>query len=99
MNINTNVYKQYVKSGSTRKAPELFYSGVEKAEARKTDSFSLSSNASMFRECGRVIKSAVAEASSPAPDERINAIRQKIQDGSYSVSAGQVADAILGRNF
>ena len=99
MNINTNVYKQYVKSGSTRKAPGSFYIGAQKAVSQKTDSFSLSSNASMFRECGKVIKSAVAEASSPAADERISAIRRSIRDGSYNVSAGQVADAILGRNF
>ena len=97
MNINTNVYKQYVKSGSARVPRNYSYSGTEKASVSKKDSFSLSSEASMFRECGKIIKSAVAEITSPASEDRINALRQQIKNGSYNISSGQVADAILDR--
>ncbi len=97
MKINTNVYKQYVKSGSSKISRNFLYGGTEKTSAEKKDSFSLSSEASMFRECGKVIKSAVAEITAPADGSRINMLKQKIADGSYNVSSGQVADAILDR--
>lgn len=95
MNINTNIYKQYVKSGSSRVSHNYIFGGTEKISAEKKDSFSLSSEASMFRECGKVIKSAVAEITSSADEDRINSLRQQIRNGSYNISSGQVADAIL----
>lgn len=97
MNINTNIYKQYVKSGSAPVPRSYNYSGTEKASVSKKDSFSLSSEASMFRECGKVIKSAVSEITSSASDDRIASLRQQIQNGSYNISSSQVADAILDR--
>ncbi len=97
MNINTNIYKQYVKSGGSRRCPSMQYTAPEKQVAAKTDSFSLSSEASMFKECGRVIKSSVAEITASAGDERINSLRQQIKNGSYNISAEKIADAILER--
>lgn len=95
MNINTNIYKQYVKSGCSRIPRSYSYSGCEKVAAEKKDSFSLSSEASMFRECGKVIKSAVAEITSSAGEDKINSLKQQIENGSYNISSGQIADAIL----
>lgn len=98
MNINTNVYKQYVKSGSSRHCPNFNFSAAgEKSAAVKTDSFSLSSEASMFKECGKVIKSAVSEITSPASEDRINSLRQQIKNGTYNVSSDLIAGAILDR--
>ena len=98
MNINTNVYKQYIKSGSSKRCCGNYsYTPAEKAAAAKTDCFSLSSEASMFRECGKVIKSSVAEITAPASENRINSLRQQIQSGTYSISAENIADAILER--
>ncbi len=97
MKINTNVYKQYVKSGNSKVSRSFFYGGTEKASVEKKDSFSLSSEASMFRQCGGVIKDSVSEITAPASKSRINTLRQQIADGSYNVSSGQVADAILDR--
>ncbi len=97
MNINTNIYKQYVKSGSSKRYCAFSYSPAEKTAAAKTDSFSLSSEASMFRECGKVIRASVAEITSPAGDSRINALKQQIRSGTYNVSSDQIADAILDR--
>lgn len=97
MNINTNIYKHYVKTGSSKRCPNFTYTPAEKTAAAKTDSFSLSSEASMFRECGRVIKSAVSEITSPAGEDKINSLRQQIKNGSYDVSADRIAGAILDR--
>ncbi len=98
MNINTNVYKQYVKSGSSRHCTNLHYTATEKTVAvGKTDSFSLSSEASMFRECGKVIRNSINEITASASEDRINSLRQQIKDGTYNVSSDQIASAILER--
>lgn len=97
MNINTNIYKQYVKSGSSKRCHRYSYSAAETAVAAKKDSFSLSSEASMFKECGKVIRASVAEITAPADDSRINSLRQQIRNGTYNVSSEQLADAILDR--
>ncbi|MGN1482005.1 flagellar biosynthesis anti-sigma factor FlgM [Porcipelethomonas sp.] len=98
MNINTNIYKQYVKSGNSCSRLKYNYSSGEKvSSSSKTDSFSLSSEASMFRECGKTIKNAVAEITSPASDDRIASLKSRIENGNYFVSSGQIADAILDR--
>jgi len=98
MNINTNIYKQYdVKSGSSKRYPNFGYTNVGKTAVAKTDSFSLSSEASMFRECGKVIKASVAEITAPADENRINSLRQQIKNGTYNISSEKIADAILDR--
>lgn len=97
MNINTNVYKQYVKAGSSKQCPKFTFTPAGKTVASKTDSFSLSSEASMFRECGKVIKSSVAEITAPADEDRINSLRQQIKNGTYNISSDMIADAISER--
>lgn len=97
MNINTNVYKQYVESGRTKRIPSYMFGVQEKASPVKTDTFSLSAHASLFRECGKAIKSAVNEVNASASESRIDSLKQQIQSGEYNVSAGSIADAILQR--
>ncbi|MGN0620323.1 MAG: flagellar biosynthesis anti-sigma factor FlgM [Porcipelethomonas sp.] len=100
MNVNTNVYKQYIDSGrSYQKKGPSFASVLEKTASgtNKKDLFSLSSAASVFKENGREIKKAAEEISAPASEEKINDIRQRIRSGSYKVSSSQVADSILSR--
>ena len=99
MNINTNIYKQYIKSGTSCGRMNFnSFSGSGKVSASgKKDSFSLSSEASMFMECGKTIKSAVGSITASASDERIASLKEQISSGNYYVSSGQIADAILDR--
>lgn len=98
MKINTNVYKQYIESGNSRKYPKGLYNGTSnKASSVKKDSFSLSSEASMFMECGKVIRNAVSEITSSAGEEKIELLKQRIASGNYNVSSEQIADSILER--
>lgn len=98
MKIDTNVYKQYIKSGNSRRYPKFSCSDSgNRIAAVKTDSFSLSSEASMFRECGKVIRGAVAEITSSADADRIESLRSRVASGSYYVSSEQIADSILER--
>ena len=97
MNINTNIYKNYVKSGSSKRYNAYNYYPAGKTATIKTDSFSLSSEASMFKECGKVIRASVSEITSPASDSRINSLKQQIRNGTYNVSSDMIAGAILDR--
>ncbi len=100
MNINTNIYKQYVDMGrSYQKKDASFASTLEKTSSGsgKQDLFSLSSAASVFKENGREIKRAAEKISAPASDTKINDLKQKIRSGSYNVPSSRVADSILNR--
>lgn len=67
-----------------------------KKTARNTDKaeFSGSGRASFADTLRTAAKNAAEGSASP---ERIDALRSAVKDGSYSVSAEAVADAILGR--
>lgn len=93
MNIDTNIYKQYVKSGQSRRCLKMQPTAQKKQNTIKTDSFSLSPEASMFKECGKVIKRSIAEITAPASED----IRQQIKAGSYNIPSDKIAGAILDR--
>lgn len=99
MNINTNVYKQYINS---RKAygnytQQVFsLNGTRKNEV-KQDSFSLSAEAALIKESNKTVKNCASDIVKPASDERIQSLRERIINGEYNVSAQQVADSILNR--
>jgi flagellar biosynthesis anti-sigma factor FlgM len=97
MNINTNVYKQYVNSGRARACQKFSLGGAEKAVSVKKDSFSLSPEASALKECSRAVKKAASEITSSASEDRISSLKSRIADGSYNVSSTKIADAILDR--
>lgn len=99
MNINTNVYKQYVNSGSARKCSEfsLGNAGKTVSTSSKKDSFSLSPEASVLKECSKAVKNSAAEITSSVGEERISYLKKHIADGTYNVSSERIADAILDR--
>ena len=51
----------------------------------------------MFAEVDRSTKAIASEVSACAPQEKINSLKAQIAAGTYNVSAGDVADAILSR--
>lgn len=98
MNINTNVYKQYINSGSGygRKIQKTF--GTESRKSGiKQDSLSFSAEAALLKDNVKTVKSYASQITQPESEERIDALRQKIRNGEYNVSAQQVADKILNR--
>lgn len=98
MNINTNIYKQYINSGgSYNKCTQNTFSIHGKKTEIKQDSLSFSAEASLLRANGKVIKESAADIVKPASDERINSLKQQIASGEYNVSANNVADSILNR--
>lgn len=97
MNINTNIYKQYIKPGTSQSHRSFSFNAKAPVSVSKTDSLSMGSEASMFRTCSRAIKGAVSEIVSPAEETRINSLKKQISDGTYYVSSEKVADAILER--
>jgi anti-sigma28 factor (negative regulator of flagellin synthesis) len=102
MNINVgNISGGYIKTdkvGSTGiKAYTNVMSSAGRPAAGQCDKVSISPEASSFREIDNVKKSISSEVSGAGSQERLNSLKAQIQAGTYNVSAGSVADAILGR--
>lgn len=99
MKIGTNVYKQYISSGSGSRIVSRAAENSFSKSPIKQDSLSFSAEAALIKESAKTVKSYVSQISKPASDERINALRGKIKNGEYSVSAQQLADSILNRRI
>ena len=99
MNINTNIYKQYINSGSGygRTVQKTFGVTPGSKTVMKQDSLSFSAEAALIKDNVKTVKNYTAQVTKPASEERIDDLRQKIRNGEYNVSAQQVADKILNR--
>ena len=98
MNINTNIYKQYINSGgSYSNHTQKNFSVHEKKSEKKRDSLYFSSEAAFLKDNIKAIKSCAADIVGLASEERISAIKKSVKNGEYNISAQQVADSILNR--
>ena len=102
MNINfNNVSSGYIKTEKISNAGIKGYTNIMKGTGRTAaaqhDKVSISPEATSFRELDRTAKSIASEVSGSASQDKINSLKAQIQAGTYSVSAGSVADAILDR--
>ncbi|MBP1564515.1 MAG: flagellar biosynthesis anti-sigma factor FlgM [Oscillospiraceae bacterium] len=99
MNINFNVCNGYMKTNEIGSQSLKEFSGIRPAERTvgKHDTVSISSEAASFAEVDRSTKAIASEVSTCAPQEKINSLKAQIAAGTYNVSAGDVADAILSR--
>lgn len=77
MNINTNIYKQYINSGgSYSNHTQKNFSVHEKKSEKKQDSLYFSSEAAFLKDNIKAIKSCAADIVGLASEERISAIRK-----------------------
>lgn len=99
MNINFNVCNGYMKTNEIGSQGIKEYGNIKSAGRipAKQDTVSISSEATMFAEVDRGTKAIASEVSACAPQEKINSLKAQIAAGTYNVSAGDVADAILSR--
>lgn len=98
MNINTNIYKQYINSGgSYSNHTQKNFSVQEKKSEIKQDSLLFSAEASLLKDNIKAVKNCAADIAGPASEERIAALKNRIKNGEYNISAQQVADSILNR--
>ncbi len=63
----------------------------------KHDTVMISPQAASFREVEQNTKAVAAEVNQSVSPEKINSLKAQISAGTYNVSAGDVADAILDR--
>lgn len=63
--------------------------------APRSDTVSFSDDAVARAEAGRVAGGIAAEVESAASPERLEELRAAVENGTYNVPAGDVADAIL----
>lgn len=99
MNIKNvdNVYRQYINSGSAYAGTSKVFKLNGKNTGIKQDSLSFSSEAALLRSNAKTVREYASDITAGESDERINALRRKIQNGEYNVEAKQVADSILNR--
>jgi flagellar biosynthesis anti-sigma factor FlgM len=103
MNINVgNISGGYMKTDKVNSAAGVkAYTNMMASSGRSVsgqrDKVSISPEASSFRELDKTTKSISAEVNGAASQERIDSLKAQIQSGTYNVSAGSVADAILDR--
>ncbi len=103
MNINVgNISGGYMKTEKVGgaagiKAYTNIMASAGRPAAGQHDKVSISPEASSFCELDKTTKSISSEVSASASQEKIESLKAQIQSGTYSVSAGSVADAILGR--
>lgn len=98
MNINTNIYKQYVNSGRNYgRATDKVFTINGKKSVSKQDSLSFSAEAALIKDNTKTVRSYASEITASEPEARIESLRNSIRNGEYNVSAQQVADAILDR--
>ncbi len=99
MKINAPGLEQYqkyvkaVKSGESSAAKTK--SGAVFSE--NTDKVTISQDAALRAEAGRLSAGVTAEVEDSAAPARLEALREAVQGGGYSVPAEDVANAILDR--
>lgn len=100
MNINFNVCSGYMKTDKTGSKNLRDYKGTYmsgKILSGQHDTVSISPEATSFRELDRSTKAIASEVYGSASQEKINSLKAQISAGTYNVSSGDVADAILDR--
>lgn len=88
-------YQTYVKSVKSGEASGA--KAAARAGAGNTDKVTISESAVARAEAGRVAPGIAAEVEGSAGPERLEELHAAVQNGTYSVAAGDVADAILDR--
>lgn len=89
-------YVSSVKSGEVAQADTKAKETKAKgAVAANTDKITFSGEASAKAEIGRVTSTYSAEVNSFGSAERLAALREQVREGTYQVSAEDLADAII----
>lgn len=70
---------------------------ISKTGESKQDRMSFSSTSTSMREMDKKVKDISLEIESKNSKERIQDLKSQIENGTYFVNSGNVADAILGR--
>lgn len=66
-----------------------------KLTSAKTDKVTISGDGAARAEISRLASSIAAEVDSPASSERIDGLRQAVEQGTYNVPSEDIADAML----
>lgn len=96
MNINFGIFNNYIKAqeyGSFAKSTDT---AAERPADKKQDHVRISADAAAYCHAGAAAKTAAAEIDR-ASSAKIEALREAIRNGTYSVPAEDVAGAILNR--
>lgn len=98
MNVNLNVYNNYLKTqeyGTHNKESEP--GTAVKPSGTKQDQVCISADAAAYSARDKQVKAIASEVNAIGSPERLHALHDQIQSGTYQVSPERVADAMLSR--
>ena len=96
MKITSSGLERYQSAVQNAKSSESsLKSKVAGGSAGRADKVTLSENAACRAELSRLASALSSEVEGAASPERLSELRQAVQDGSYHVASGDIADAIL----
>jgi anti-sigma28 factor (negative regulator of flagellin synthesis) len=86
-----NIYNSIIKSSVSASEKEQ-----SKAIGAEKDSLVISSEAKSHSGVGGIVKQAVSEVIKPTASEKLLHLKNEISNGTYHVSGGSIAEAMLG---
>lgn len=99
MKINSStaygIYKANTKKPETDNSFQNAMSSLGKKQ--HTDKISISSEGARQLEIDKVSKSILDEIQTPAPTEKLEQLKAAVQNGSYHIATGDLADALMQR--
>jgi len=92
-----NIYKANARSAMN--CENSVGKSVSSAAPNKMDTISISAQGAQQKETAKLVSSITKEITADADSAKVNALKTAIQNGTYSVSAEKIADAILNGLF
>lgn len=97
--MRVNALKRTYRSDNTAATGNNINNEPKNSDSMSADVISISPDAACRHEIDTTVKKITSEIvnSSQADDDRIESLRTQIQNGTYNISAGDVANAVLNR--
>lgn len=96
MNINFGIFNNYIKAQEYGNFAKSTDAAAERPVDKKQDNVRISADAAAYCHAGTAAKTAAAEIDRTS-SAKIEALREAVKNGTYSVPAEDVAGAILNR--
>ena len=101
MKINSTTAYGIYKTNVKKPEAEVAFQGTLAALGKNqyTDQISISSQGARQLEIDKVSKSILEEIQTPAPAEKLEQLKAAVQNGSYRIATGDLADCLMQRWF
>lgn len=101
MKINSTTAYGIYKTNVKKPDADTAFQGALYAlgKSQHTDQISISSQGARQLEIDKVSKSILEEIQTPAPADKLEQLKAAVQNGSYRIATGDLADSLMQRWF